>query len=268
MSHFTVSVITEGMPTKEKIKKALAPFQENNMGDCPKEYMEFNSVTQECKNEYANVNEATKIKYPTLKEYIEEYCGYTYDAEKKDFGYWKNPNAKWDWYQVGGRWAGKLTVAYDCINCDVGEKSWGFGNEDPYAAIGRYKKVDVARIKDLIFLDCHAKYIEAKRFWELKIEGQEPRNDKDRELLKDFYRPEYYINTYKDKETYAECERTFHTYAVIDKDGHWSAKGEMGWFGCSCSEENQEVDFIKNYKKNVFDNAGDDDYITIVDCHI
>ena len=84
----------------------------------------------------------------------------------------------------------------------------------------------------------------------------------------DYYTPNYYKNTYKDKETYAECEATFYTYAVVDKNGHWSAKGEMGWWGVSTSEENQVVDYIKNYKKNVFDNAGDDDYITIVDCHI
>ena len=269
MSHFTVAVITEGMPTAEKIRKALAPFQENNMGDCPKEYMEFVSVTKQCKRDYSEEGEATKIKYPTLKEYIEGYCGYSYDNEKKDYGYWENPNAKWDWYQVGGRWAGRLVVASDCMNCDIGEKSWGYGSTDPYATIGRYKKVDAARIKDLVFLDCHKKYIDAKRFWELYIEKQEPQNDEEKELIKYvFYTPKYYIDTYKDKETYAECETTFNTYAVIDKEGHWSAKGEMGWFGISSSAESQEVDFIKNYKKNVFDTAGEDDYITIVDCHI
>jgi len=35
MSHFTVLVI--GKDVEEK----LAPFQENNMDDCPKEYLKF-----------------------------------------------------------------------------------------------------------------------------------------------------------------------------------------------------------------------------------
>lgn len=37
MSHFTVAVFSDGSKTVEKL---LAPYQENNMGDCPKEYLE------------------------------------------------------------------------------------------------------------------------------------------------------------------------------------------------------------------------------------
>lgn len=160
-------------------------------------------------------------------------------------------------------------VPVTCENCGTGEKSWGWGNENPYSSLLNYKKVDSARIKDLVFADYQKKYDEAKRFWELVVEEQPPINDADKELIKwNYYKPTYYTNTYKDKETYAECEATFSTYAVIDKNGNWIAKGEMGWWGVSTAEQNQVVDFIKNYKKNVFDNAGDDDYITIVDCHI
>lgn len=41
MSHFTVAVITE-KGTEKEVDKLLAPYQENNMGDCPQEYLEFN----------------------------------------------------------------------------------------------------------------------------------------------------------------------------------------------------------------------------------
>ena len=331
MSHFTVAVITKGQPTGEMIEKALAPYQENNMGDCPKEYLEFHSYSKEYKEEYetgktervrlkdgtlvytwsdclyeecseeeyekakaegkntsyTSSPETYKVKkdlaeigaevveiawkelYPTFENYLEEYHDATKDEETLDYGYWENPNAKWDWWQIGGRWAGLLTVPVNCQNCSTGEKSWGWGTENPYTTTDKYKKVDSARIKDLVFPDYEQKYDKAKRLWELKVEGEEPQKDEEKEQLKwDYYRPEYYENTYKDKETYAECEATFYTYAVIDKDGHWNAKGEMGWWGCSAEEENQVVDYIKNYKKNVFDNASDDDYITIVDCHI
>lgn len=331
MSHFTVAVITEGKPTHEKIEAALAPYQENNMGDCPRQYLEFHSYSKEYKEEYetgttervrlkdgtlvytwsdklykevskeeyeeakANGKKTSSFSFPetykvrydfdeigaelvtlpwkevysTFEEYLEEWHDAKKDEETLDYGYWENPNAKWDWWQVGGRWAGRLKVSPDCENCGVGEKAWGFGNTDPYETTDGYKMVDSARIKDLVFPDYDALYLKAKRFWELKVEGQTPQNDNDRELIKwDWYRTEYYTNTYKDKETYAECEATFHTYAVIDKDGHWCAKGEMGWWGCSSEEENQVVDFIKNYKEKVFDSANEDDYITIVDCHI
>lgn len=332
MSHFTVAVITKGRPTYEKIEEALAPFQENNMDDCPKRFLAFHSLSKEYKEAYdTGTTERVRLKdgtlvyswddclyeevteeeyeaakaegrktayssYPkptykakkdltaigaeivqipwkelyfTFKEYLEDYHDAKFDEEMQDYGYWENPNAKWDWYQVGGRWAGSLRVAPDCENCGLGEKSWGWGKQNPYETDGKYKKVDSARIKDLVFPDYQERYEKAKRFWELKVEGQEPKNDQEKEDLSwDFYKTSYYENTYKDKETYAECEATFHTYAVIDKEGHWHAQGEMGLFGITIGAEDTLVDYIKNYKKNVFDAAGDDDYITIVDCHI
>ena len=39
--HFSVAVITEGLPNPSQLEEMLAPFQENNMGTCPREYLEF-----------------------------------------------------------------------------------------------------------------------------------------------------------------------------------------------------------------------------------
>lgn len=36
MSHFPVAVISEKL---EDVERLMAPYQENNMGDCPKEYL-------------------------------------------------------------------------------------------------------------------------------------------------------------------------------------------------------------------------------------
>ena len=44
MSHFTVAVITESL---DKVDELLAPYQENNMGNCPKEYLEFYDIEEE-----------------------------------------------------------------------------------------------------------------------------------------------------------------------------------------------------------------------------
>lgn len=49
MSHFTVAVFSNGTKTVEEL---LAPYQENNMGDCPKEYLEFVSATEREREEY------------------------------------------------------------------------------------------------------------------------------------------------------------------------------------------------------------------------
>ena len=265
MSHFTVAVITEGKPTYETIEKVLAPYQE----DCPTEFMEFYSATKNHTEEYENETEDIKAKYPTLNKYLEEYCGYRYHEEQNDYGYWENPNAKWDWWIIGGRWAGLLTVSESNKNFIVGQPSLFGSNENPYQVKNGYMHVDCARVKDLVFPNREKSYEQAIRFWEMKVEGKEPTTEEEKELLKwDFYKVEYYTRTYKDKETYAQCESTFHTYAIIDKDGRWNAKGEMGWWGISTSDEGVEVQYIKYYRKYVFDNATDNDYITIVDCHI
>jgi hypothetical protein len=139
MSHFTVLVIGDDVDGQ------LAPFQENNMGDCPAGYMEFNDLTEDLTRDY-ETDTTTRVVMPdgrlltthddafrikaepfgnsykvpedleqrqvplkelyTFKEYAEDYCGYRFDEEKNAYGYWENPNAKWDWYQVGGRWSG------------------------------------------------------------------------------------------------------------------------------------------------------------------
>lgn len=100
MSHFTVLVIGD------EAEEQLAPFQENNMGDTPEEYLKFESRQKEMEEEYAEEDAETKAKYPTLELYATEYHGYEKDEATGEYGYITNPNAKWDWYELGGRWTG------------------------------------------------------------------------------------------------------------------------------------------------------------------
>lgn len=46
MSHFSVLVIGESVSAK------LAPYQENNMENCPKKYLKFNDIEDSSKKEY------------------------------------------------------------------------------------------------------------------------------------------------------------------------------------------------------------------------
>lgn len=102
MSHYAVAVFTKkGGKTVEEL---LAPYQENNMGDCPYEYMDFvESEQQDFSEEY----EEHKEEYKTLDKFIEQYYGYEKN-ENGVYGYWENPNAKWDWYEEGGRFRNSL----------------------------------------------------------------------------------------------------------------------------------------------------------------
>ena len=104
MSHFTVLVV--GNDPGEQLK----PFQENNMGDCPSEFMKFNDKEDEIIKEYNKGKDSDgpfNVQYSSLEEFVEDYHGYSErDEHKNRYGHWENPNAKWDWYQLGGRWTG------------------------------------------------------------------------------------------------------------------------------------------------------------------
>lgn len=60
--------------------------------------------------------------------------------------WWYNPKAKWDWYQIGGRWSGELRLRPGAHREDYadGERSWT--NEDQLATPGT---CDLARIRAL-----------------------------------------------------------------------------------------------------------------------
>ena len=91
--HFSVGVLVD--KKGKKLEELLAPYQENNMGNCPKEFLEFMEATEEI-NEY----EDHKEDYETLDEFMEDYYGIENDKETGKYGYWENPNAQWDCYQI------------------------------------------------------------------------------------------------------------------------------------------------------------------------
>ena len=153
MSHFTVLVIGGD------VEDQLAPFQENNMGDCPAKYLEFTSTEEEDReryetesgttyilggkeltyHEYYNLDKVQKDlvekreipfkdQYPTFEAFCIDYLGRDAEmVEKGKIGYLENPNAKWDWYQIGGRWSGYFKLKSGCQG-NMGDKSWATDN--------------------------------------------------------------------------------------------------------------------------------------------
>lgn len=320
MSHFCVSVFSDGNKTIEEL---LAPYQENNMGTCPKKYMKFFSTTKNNKEEYEtktvkrvclkdgtylnpyDINELKKwfsysefidgkdhsdlfgdkkgylitndwknqivfylfkegaelkevpLKeiYPTLKDYIEKYVGDTWDEEQQDYGYWENPNAKWDWYQIGGRFKGLLKAK----SGEKGESS------RVYPVFDEYGKYSQAKVKDINFETDTESYKKALRWWEVLVEGQPlMENEKESDFF-NLYKIEYLKEKYKTKENYAKCQSVFSTFAVITPDGKWYAKGEMGWWAVV---SNEDFDWDLKFKERFIDTANPDWVLTVVDCHI
>jgi len=286
MSHFAVMVIGENP------EEQLAPYQENNMGDCPKEYLAFNDVTDDVTREWEDEDQETKEKYKDLDTYATEYNGYEKNDEGR-YGYWENPNAKWDWYQLGGRWTGFFKLK-EGANGFIGSLSlFSEPAEDGYADSALKRDIDFQSMMEKSSKGAAEKWNLVKKI----TEGLEPVKSWD--YIRDEMFPgqidkarEYYnsqpavkavskwssenehllfglnpedFNCTREEYCLDAARSSFVPYAVV-KDGKWYQKGEMGWFGIS----NNEVSESKWTAQvaQMIDELPEDTMISIYDCHI
>lgn len=114
MSHFTVLVIGDD------INKALAPFNEQPEED-----------DEACKPHMVWTVYGKKDEYHgDTKEEAEKACADVGDTIN-DGPYCHNSQAKWDWYQLGGRWSGMLKHKPDSTSHKGGSKSLLAGGGGP-----------------------------------------------------------------------------------------------------------------------------------------
>ncbi|MCK9521348.1 MAG: hypothetical protein WC279_14770 [Sulfurimonas sp.] len=326
MSHFTVMVFGDNW------EEQLAPFQENNMGDCPEEFMEFNDTEDEEHEKWLTgttevvvlpdgrlvskwddmfrtkpwtssdshvVPEELEKRtvpftelYPTFEQFMADYVGYSErDPKTGRYGYWHNPNSKWDWYQVGGRWTGYFKVK-EGAEATVGEPGV-FGNR------AREGYADQLRKGDIDFEGMYADAMEeaAERYdkfeevtaglevpptW-AEVRGMYP----DIEEARKVYRAYPWVDALQKADLMpffgdahevwrvraggrsayienAKCKALL-PFAVI-VDGKWYEKGEMGWWGLVIDEK-LEYDWSAKFME-LFESLPDDTLITICDCHI
>lgn len=209
--------------------------------------------------DYTRVDVPYKELYPSFEEYMMESIGMVKDEETGRYGYYTNPNAKWDWFVIGGRWRGMVKLKPGKLG------NLGLDGYDDGTAI-KEGYCDQAMISDVDFSINAEAYQTAIRFWEIHVEGQEPQAGEE-ELLKGFHwGPEYYTNQYASKEQYAQEQASFHTWAILTPDGEWYEAGDMGWFGM----HNATMESREEYQADMQALLNDwkECYITIVDCHI
>lgn len=309
MSHFTVLVVGDNP------EKQLAPFQENNMGDCPEEFLEFVDQEAEELEAYRDVsNTASRVIVPaeearlyssfrhvegvgatvsryddafkvplagykvlerleevqvplnkvylTFEDYMKDYCGYeSRDKKQWRYGYWENPNKKWDWYRLGGRWNGYLKLK-------VGHKGTpGFPGLMTQPAEEGF--VDQCRVGNVDWDSMSAerrtraesnwsKYQDYLKNPEKKVDGRplDPYFDLGLENVDG--EPE-------SKEAYMLRHCSVATFALL-KDGVWCERGDMGWWGIVSDDKDPGV-WEKQWKL-IVDSLPIDTLISVYDCHI
>ena len=281
MSHYTVLVIGED------VERQLAPFDENIempeykndivSEDEKKSFTETYTNFEEGKDYGAKSEEEakqnSKLSFEELyKKYGKDWNGSRWRKETNRV--WANystynPDSKWDWFEIGGRWAGSLKLKKNVDKSKYDEVNFSYGwSEEEKEKVIKARFIDSALKKDIDFSHDKKAYKKALRFWELKVEKQEPKTKEDKEIIKwDLYKPSYYKKRYKTKENYAKLESEFSTHAIL-KDGEWVEAGQMGWFGCSSATPRQEGKFAEGFYDKFIKDLPPETKLTIVDCHI
>ena len=315
MSHFSVIVIGEN------IDEQLAPYQEGleiEFESTEKEYRHKYETEQTevvilengswrwphdnmflknndvLSNEYEYPETSTiqkkyfKDLYVSFEEFMQEYCGEEdRNEEFNEYGYWHNPQSKWDWYSVGGRFMGYFKLLPNTTG-ELGV-SGAFDNKpkEGYVDSIRLCDIDVAGMQDYEVKQANETYdkieeiLKGREFpsWNTILEkhGEDvtsARNEynslqvvKDFNLAKFYFWGEFYETFSNSREAYIKkCKnQTMVPFAIV-KDGKWYQKGKMGWFGMS-SEEMTEDDWNKQFWEMI-NNLPPETKLTIVDCHI
>jgi len=180
MSHFSVMVInSKGL---DDVDAQLAPFNENN--EVPEyqaevvaeeEFARFREhYTSKEASDYdvrnANGEYATRdmSKYAHLSDkelyekFGDDWNGGEWGLENGEWVRYStyNPDSKWDWYEVGGRWAGFLKVK-NGVEHKAPNFSWGWSDEEKETVL-QEKRVDQARKRDIDFEKMISDYLEKR----------------------------------------------------------------------------------------------------------
>ena len=272
MSHFTVMVIT----SDGDYEKALEPFDESievepyiskTREKCIQELVEYKRRYDNHDEKFnrqwfeENFNDVNFYDGKSIYEAYKKYNDYyDYDEEGNVLSTY-NPNSKWDWYQLGGRWKGTLRLKEGAKVMRESDTSWTNSNEEVQEGY-----TDFAQVKDIDWSPDYKDLEYHKRFWEINVEGKPLKDGEKEEDFKSFWNAKYYLDKYGTIDNYIDDNCNITTYAILNH-GEWIEPGKMGWWGCSHATEDGNMVYRQVYK-DIIKNLNPEDYIAIVDCHI
>lgn len=258
MSHFAVAVFFED--GGKSVEELLQPYHEFECDGEDDEFVVDVDKTEEAKEDYKEYGSADQSFLSFVKDWYGIKCVHDLKNVRKNsthkYGYvlandanevvsvikHTNPNKQWDWWQLGGRFSRLL------------KKIGATGGS--------------VRVKDMVLERDVKDYEFFKRFWEVNVDGMPLADHESKDNFFNMYKPEYYVDRYKSKETYADCMSAFSTFAVVTPDGKWHEKGDMGWWACSSETPEESLAWDLDYKRRFIDSADPNWSITVVDCHI
>lgn len=311
MTHFPVLMVVPGdvEDVEAAVRELLIPYKEMGYGSTDPLELKKHLVFEDKEDEYHNgyktekvemfrlpngelkfhwddilteEQKASAVEHPISDYYatFEEYASDWHGREGPDpitgrYGYWHNPNQKWDWYVIGGRWSGQLR------------------GKDFVGNVMRINQLDLAYIDKERFEAAEAFYEQYQRLADGEDFGafRGPRGQalslglvecKNEDELtgnewkiaawehpaqgKTRYDVFHQVELHDILTKYVAAFDPLTTYARLDKDG-WQAPGEVGYWGVTTEESAEKLEFIRGHRDWIFSHS-EDDYLVVVDCHI
>ena len=189
-----------------------------------------------------------------------------------------NPQSKWDWWTIGGRWAGYFVAGWGG-RCDKGRKAdldlnalRAVKADEARKTYGQWTRLTGGLPEALpwsVFTDnisegsgytidqAREEYHAQPRVQAADADDQFRWRD---DVIAEFGKPEKLYVAHA-------TARAVPGYATVTLDGRWMAPGRMGWFGCSDDEEGDRIGYweaANAYIESVPDSA----FLIALDCHI
>jgi hypothetical protein len=317
MTHFTVLVamerpeglvaVDESNPTwvEALLDKILAPWDENMQvapyrsyeGTDPENFWATESLRKEKLVPERATWEQVAAAYNARYEHEEESGEYLRIEEDRAYTMSTyNPDSKWDWWSIGGRWAGYFAVKpghrTEVIQGHAGMEA---SPRPGYCDGGPKRALDFERMRDEKEARARERYQTYQELvagtpgalsWEHYLEVHKSLGEQYtiEQARKDYHEQPRIVKLRSNREfiwsdpvqefsvtedEYAEQARlgAVPGYAMINLDGTWMAPGEMGWFGMSTDEDEGRRHYT--YEVNSYiESLPDDVWLVAVDAHI
>lgn len=278
MSHFTVLVIGND------IEEQLAPYDENMKVPTYQTQVSPEELARMCEHYKIDATDDDAI----IKNSV-DWCGKKMNKRRNSV--WEypctyNPQSKWDWYSVGGRWIGFFKLKPGAKG-ELGDPGLLVEEvtDTTRADVAKKGDIDIEAMRVLAGEKAAKDYDE----FHAKVNGREwpvwediVAKHKDGDGIEKA-RDEYWnhpvivdikewafgdIRVYRktrDEFIKASMDNALVTYALV-KDGKWYERGKMGWWGISFDEKDNDV-WVREFN-SLINSVPDDTLLTLVDCHI
>lgn len=300
MSHFSVLVITEQAPLQEDLERILLPWHEFECTGLDNEYVvEVDRNLNELNSDWEKHNNGK-----SFHDFLLDWCGITFIADgeqpqietihKHGYGVLDkdgdivrivqrtNPNAKWDWWQIGGRYAGKLRTLTrnKTDSCRRAELSW--------VAMKWARQMDRAGWITEILAGSELSRDNLQTALQLAPTAHtawlaldpRPRGEEYAKWLVSTYGvPGFHLVKARNAapfdlpdldptqtiDEWIAAAPALSCFAVV-KDGKWYEQGNMGWWGIVVDEKDKGV--WEREFNNLIEDLAPESWLTVVDCHI